>query len=46
MYEVFWLLAAVSSVLLFFAIFAIVQTFPNTVKAIDKKLSDFIYGAE
>ena len=31
---------------LFVAIFAIVQTFPKTLKAFDKKLSQLISGAE
>ena len=46
MYEVLWLLAAASPVLLFILVVVVAGTFPKTLKAIDKKLSEFIYGAE
>ena len=39
-------LTIVACIPLFVAIFGIVQTFPKTLKAFDKKLSEFIYGAE
>lgn len=44
MYEVLLILVAALPCLLFILVVTVAGTFPKTLKAFDKKLSEFIYG--
>lgn len=46
MYELLFVAAAAATSFLFILFLVALSTFPKTVKAFDKKLSEFIYGAE
>lgn len=46
MYDFLFILAGTAPCLLFILAVGVAGTFPKTLKAFDKKLSDFISGAE